>query len=151
MALSSPGPRPAPAYLRPRLVGLVVLGGTLGTALRDRLAAWWPARVGELPWTTLLVNLSGAFLLGALLQLVVLVPRDGGQRRAVQLTLGTGVLGGYTTYSTFALETATLGLEGSRLMAAGYALVTVLAGFLAAWSAMRLVRGSITAAGRDLA
>lgn len=151
MALSAPQPRPAPAYLRPRLVGLVVLGGTLGTALRDRLAAWWPARVGELPWTTLLVNLSGAFLLGALLQLVVLVPRDGGQRRAVQLTLGTGVLGGYTTYSTFALETATLGLEGSGLMAAGYALVTVLGGFLAAWSAMRLVRGSITAAGRDLA
>ncbi|PZP66844.1 MAG: hypothetical protein DI592_23690, partial [Stenotrophomonas maltophilia] len=56
---------------------------------------------------------------------------DAGRRRVLRLLLGTGVLGGFTTYSTLAESTAALFLDGHGLAGTGYALLTVLSGAIA--------------------
>ena len=148
MALTAPGPRHRPAYLRPSLVGLVVLGGAVGTTVRDRLETAFGTPTGHFPWATFAINVSGAFLLGLLLELLVHVVPEGRRRRAFQLTLGTGLLGGYTTYSTFVLETVGLG-RGSALLAASYDAASLVAGFAAAFVSMSVTRVAARALGDD--
>lgn len=136
-----------PAYLRPSLLGLVTLGGAAGTTLRSALESGFGAGAGEFPWATFAINVSGALILGALLEALALVTADGGRRRALQLALGTGLLGGYTTYSTFILEAVALGRGGDLPLAMAYAGASVAVGFLAASASMALVRRAV-AAGR---
>ena len=145
--MTSPAPA-LPAHLRPSLAGLVAAGGAVGTTLRFALETTFGAGPGQFPWATFGINVSGALVLGALLEALSLVTLDGGRRRALQLTLGTGLLGGYTTYSTFVLETVALGGGGDLTLAAIYAGASLLTGFLAAWAAMALVRRAISATGR---
>lgn len=124
-----------------RQVAAVWFGGTVGCALRAAIDLRWPA-AGGFPTATLLVNLLGAFLLGALLQLLALRGDDSGVRRRVRLTAGTGLLGGFTTYSTFALGTVELARGGRLGGAAAYAVLTVVAGSLLAWAGMAAARRS---------
>lgn len=146
MALTDGGRARRPAYLRPELVGLVVLGGTVGTSLRDAIEGTFGTPAGQFPWATFAINVSGAFLLGCLLELLALVA-PGRRRRALQLTLGTGLLGGYTTYSTFVLETVALGTPASGATALLYAASSLVAGFAAAFLAMTATRTVVRAAG----
>lgn len=125
--------RRPPAYLRPAVLLVVAAGGTLGTLIRALLGDAFPVRPGQWPWTTFCINVTGAFLLGLLLQTLALHGPDTGARRLTRLGLGTGVLGGYTTYSTFAVESAALGLGGRGGLALAYDGGSVLAGVLAAW------------------
>ncbi len=129
----------------------MALGGAAGTALRHALESAFGAGAGEFPWATFGINVSGALILGALLEALEPGDADGGRRRALQLTLGTGLLGGYTTYSTFVVETVTLGRRGEPALAAAYAGASIVAGFLAACAAMALVRRAIRGGdgGRD--
>ena len=136
-----------PAYLRPSLLGLVTLGGAAGTTLRSALESAFGAGAGEFPWATFAINVSGALILGALLEALALVTADSGRRRALQLALGTGLLGGYTTYSTFILEAVALGRGGDLPLAMAYAGASVAVGFLAASASMAPVRRA-AAAGR---
>lgn len=145
--MTSPAPT-LPAHLRPSLVGLVAVGGAAGTTIRYALETAFGAGPGQFPWATFSINVSGALVLGALLEALSLVTLDGGRRRALQLTLGTGLLGGYTTYSTFVLETVALGGGGDLALAVIYAGASLLSGFLAAWTAMALVRRAIRATGQ---
>lgn len=147
MAVSAAGGQDRPAYLQPSLVGLVVVGGTLGTATRDLLETLFGTPAGGVPWITLIINVSGAFLLGLLLEGLALAGA-GRRRRAAQLMLGTGLLGGYTTYSTFVLETITLGRDESLLVGVGYAMGSVVAGFAAAFVAMGVARTLVGAVWR---
>lgn len=124
---------PRPDYLRPYLVGAVFAGGCLGTLIRAQLFEALPAPAGQWPWPTLAVNVSGALLLGILLQSLTLRGPDGGLRRVLRLGLGTGVLGGYTTYSTFAVESVALARDGHGALAAAYDGLSLVAGALAAW------------------
>lgn len=133
-------PDPRPAHLRPALIAWVVAGGAVGSTLRSTLATASPTSPGHWPWTTFLINVSGAFLLGLLLEsLAGLAPTER-LRAPLQLGVGTGAIGGYTTYSSFAVETVSLGTGGEVWLAAGYAFVSVVAGFLAAGAAMLAVR-----------
>ncbi|NHN54780.1 CrcB family protein [Calidifontibacter sp. DB0510] len=110
----------------PALLGLVFVGGCAGTAIRAALEDAAPAH-GGWPWATFLINLVGAFLLAALLEVLGRGP-DVGIRRRIRLGVGTGLLGGFTTYSTFAVEITGLGVAS----AIGYAVATVCLGVLAA-------------------
>lgn len=108
---------------------LVFLGGCVGALARVGLATAFPTLPGSLPVTTLAENVSGAFLLALLLgaagSRLPVGPR-------VRLTVGTGVLGSFTTYSTLAVEVNDLLLGGDALLGLGYAALTVVSGLLAA-------------------
>ena len=116
-------------HLQWRFLGLVAAGGAIGTAVREALSLAIPP-VDGLPVTIFAINVVGAFLLGVLLETLVRRGPENDRRRAVRLFAGTGVLGGFTTYSALATDTALL-LGGSPLPALAYALGTVLLGGLA--------------------
>ncbi len=131
---------PRPSTAAPRVaagdLGLVALGGAVGTAARYVTSALLP--VPGLPLVTLLINVVGAFLLGLLLELLGRLPAT----RAVvaerlRLLLGTGVLGGFTTYSALAVDTVT---AGSAVASVLYAAGTLVLGLAAAAAGMTLGR-----------
>lgn len=121
-----------------RLAGLVALGGVAGTAARAQLEAAFPAPAGGWPWATFEINLVGALILGVLLESLLRSGSDTGWRRGVRLGCGTGVIGGFTTYSTFVLEVEQLVLGGHTAVAVAYLLVSVLAGVVAAGAGIAL-------------
>lgn len=87
-----------------------------------------PSPAGSWPWATLLVNLTGCALIGGLLAVLLARRPDS---RWLRPFLATGVLGGYTTFSTFAVETVQLAEAGAVALAVGYVLVSVVGGVLA--------------------
>ena len=111
------------------LVVGVALAGAVGAPARfvlERVVrARWP---GQWPWGTFLVNVSGSLALG----LVVGVVLAHGVDADVRTVVGTGFLGAYTTFSTYAYETVRVGTAPRRGLAAGYALGSVAASVLAA-------------------
>ncbi|MGB3773032.1 MAG: CrcB family protein [Rhodococcus sp. (in: high G+C Gram-positive bacteria)] len=118
----------------PGALTLVLVGGALGTAARYGCELAWPAASGQWPWATFMINVSGAFLLGVLLQGLSGAGTDTGSRRRARLLLGSGFCGAFTTYSTFSLETVNLGRSGGSAAAAVvYPLASVAAGLLAAF------------------
>lgn len=93
---------------------LVATGGGIGAALRYLLGGLIASRLGpDFPWGTFIVNVSGCLLIGAVLGLV----ERGALPAEARLFLAVGVLGGYTTFSTFGYETFRL-LEGGELLPA---------------------------------
>jgi len=120
---STRGPRALAA------AGLVAAGGAVGTAARAVLDHAIP-RAGGIPLGILVINLAGAFLLAMLLTVLARTGPDTGRRQTVRLFCGTGLLGGFTTYSALAADTASLFDSGAPLLGLGYALVTVLGGAL---------------------
>ncbi len=140
-----------PPYLRPGSLLLVAGGGAVGTTARHLLEAAFPPAPGEVPWVTLVINVTGAFLLGALLTTLARTGADTGLRRRVRLAVGTGALGGYTTYSTFAVEVWGLLDAGHTWAGAGYTAGMVLAGVLAAALGLLLVRWLVPARGGEAA
>ncbi|MGV8845039.1 fluoride efflux transporter FluC [Tessaracoccus sp.] len=115
---------------------LVGLGGTVGTLVRFLLESAIPAAPGTWPWTTICINVTGALVLAVLLETLTVLGQDDGWRRGVRLGVGTGVLGGYTTYSTFMVESATISQSGAYLMAFAYIATSLVLGFIAAWAGM---------------
>ncbi len=103
----------APPHARPALIALVVLGGAAGTTVRAALQAAFPA-TGGVSIATIAINVSGAFALGWLLEGLGRRGPDSGRSRLARLGIGTGVLGGYTTYSTLAVDTSTLAAAWTR-------------------------------------
>ena len=119
-----------PPHLRWGFLGLVALGGAIGTAVRAVLADAFPAHDG-ISWAIFAINVVGAFCLGLLLEALAHRGPDVGRRRGLRLFVGTGILGGFTTYSTLADDTAQLLDVGRWGAGSGYALLTVVAGLLA--------------------
>lgn len=118
---------------------LVVGGGVVGTTLRVLVSGAVPD-AGGLPMGILVVNLVGAFALGILLEVLALRGADTGVRRRVRLLVGTGVIGGFTTYSALATDTSLL-VDTDRLpAAAAYALGTVVLGAAASLSGILIGR-----------
>ena len=111
---------------------LVVLAGAgLGGLLRYTLGTWIMAKYGgRLPLGTFLVNVSGAFLIG--LPMTLLTERMHPHPNW-RLFLVIGVLGGYTTFSSFEYETYQAVRDGARAMGLLYVTGSVLAGYLAVW------------------
>ena len=111
------------------------LGSALGGVLRYACGQLWPAAPGEWPRATLAVNLLGCFVIGASYVWMLEKPAAGDAWRVFWIS---GVLGGFTTWSAFALETnlmASAGLSGRALM---YAAATVCGCLLAAWAGRTL-------------
>jgi CrcB protein len=121
------------------MVGWIAAAGGAGAAARYLLDGWVQARADRaLPVGTFVINVSGSFLLGVLAGLVV----AHGFSPDAKLIAGTGFLGGYTTFSTFAYETVRLAEDGSRRLALVNVAVSVTAGIVAAAAGL-LVTGAL--------
>jgi fluoride exporter len=121
---------------------LAALGGALGSLARWSVVVALPRSSGGWPWATLAVNLLGCLLIGVLLAVLAARRPDDDRLRTF---LGAGVLGGFTTYSAFAVEVADLLRAGVPVLAAGYVAVSVVGGLVGVAAGLRmvaLVRGS---------
>ena len=108
----------------------VFVGGGSGATCRYAVGRFVGSRYGgEFPLGTFLINVSGCFALGLLVSLLAATRQDV---RVAQALLATGFLGGYTTFSTYALEGVLLFNDGSRRLALTSLLGSVAAGMLAA-------------------
>ena len=115
---------------RMRTVLAVALAGALGALARWGVGAWFGHRFPSFPWGTMVINVSGSFILGVLF--AVLVERNIGSP-TLRVALMTGLMGAYTTFSTFSLETFRLfedGATGSAIANIGF---SVMLGLLAVW------------------
>lgn len=121
-----------------RSAALVLVGGTVGTLGRHGIAEWIGS-AATWPWPTFVVNVLGSLLLGLV---VVRFTRPDAPRR---LLLGTGLLGGFTTYSAFAVETDQLFRDDHLALGLLYPVVTVIAGIAAALLGMMLGRRAAAA------
>ena len=119
-------------------VVLIGVGGAIGTLARYGVGVSMTRWLGEsLPFGTLVANVLGSFLLGAVLEAVGARELFGVRLR---LVLGTGVMGGFTTYSSFNLETLRLAEQGEWSRAGLYLGATVLTCLLAGVAGIALVR-----------
>ncbi|MFT4306846.1 MAG: CrcB family protein [Microbacterium sp.] len=126
-----------PVHLRPASIAVVFAGGAVGTAAREALSLAFPPADG-IPFVILGINVTGAFLLGFLLDALVRRGPDESTRRMLRLLLGTGVIGGFTTYSALAADAARLIGSGAVLAGILYGLATVLVGAAATWAGIAL-------------
>lgn len=112
----------------------VALGGALGSVLRYAIAKLLPA--GTFPWATFAVNLTGAFLIGLLAGWAT---REGGLSDTAWLLLATGFCGGFTTFSSFALENILLLRGGDLAIAVSYTAGSLILGLLLCGAGYRLL------------
>ncbi len=114
---------------------MVALGGALGSLLRYFVASAIPSH--PFPWGIFVVNVSGGFLMGVIVELSALKLQLPPEVRAF---LTVGILGGYTTFSTFSLDSALLIQRGAYAMAAGYMIGSAVLSVLALFAGLFLVR-----------
>ncbi|GAA3220329.1 CrcB family protein [Actinocorallia longicatena] len=135
MSTSSESARP-PAGI----IAVVTAGGVIGACARYGAGLAWPTPPGGFPWTTWWINVTGCAAMGVLM---VLVTERFSPNRLLRPFLGTGILGGYTTFSTATLDTRHLldgGHPGRGLM---YAATTLLASVAAVWAASAITRAVV--------
>ena len=121
------------------IYGFIALGGALGACLRFFLSQLMLQWFGKgFPFGTLLVNVTGSFLLGFLYAMI-----EQGQMEIIlwRTTLGIGFLGAFTTFSTFSVDTIVLLQQGEILKGLLNILLNVLCCLLAAWLGTQLVKG----------
>ena len=123
-------------------ITLIAVGGGTGASARywlgqkivkwQKETGWWV----EFPWATFVINVSGSVILGFVAAAYMNHPDPG--RKNWYLLLGTGFCGGFTTFSTFSLETLELVRDGKVWAAAAYVVGSVAAGLLGVWAAVKL-------------
>jgi CrcB protein len=106
----------------------VGLGGAIGSIARYHVGEWLNRPARAMPWGTIAVNLVGSFLIALILELAL---RHDAITPTMRLALTTGVLGGFTTYSTFNQETLRMAQEGTWSAAAAYVAITLIGGLAA--------------------
>jgi len=135
------------AETRPRewdLLAAMALGGVVGAEARYGLDAAFPHADNAIPWSTVLVNASGCLLIGVLMVVLLELARP---HRLWRPFLGVGVLGGYTTYSTFAVDSVRLLHQHRPGLALGYIAVTFVSCLAAVWLGVAGTR-SLAGSGR---
>lgn len=121
-----------------RDLALVAAGGAVGAVARYGVADLFPVAPATFPTTTLAINLVGALALGALLEYLVR-PRPTGDWRHgswPRILLGIGLLGSFTTFSTFTVEIAELIRDHRPLLAVGYAGASAVGGIAACFAGL---------------
>lgn len=125
-----------------KLVLAIAVGGAIGAVGRHYAAGQvMKLSGGGFPWGTVAVNVLGSFLMGALVEVMALKWSISQELRAF---LTVGILGAFTTFSTFSLDVALLTERGAHLGAMGYVLVSVLASIGALFAGLFLLRHLLT-------
>jgi CrcB protein len=110
------------------VVPVIALGGMVGASARHALELAWHPAPDAVPWATLVTNVSGCLLIGLLMVHVV----EGGRAHPLlRPFVGVGVLGGYTTFSTYTAQTRDLLAGGHGGLALGYLFGTLASALLA--------------------
>lgn len=111
----------------------IAVGGAAGAVARYGLAGWVQDRSGfQFPWGTLLVNVLGSALIGAAIRYLEATPVTAEMRAFVTV----GLLGAFTTFSTFSYETVGLLEEGALARATTYSLGSLLLGIVAVYAGL---------------
>ena len=131
-----------PSFLTASL--LVATGGAAGSWLRYCVGHAWvmalgPVRAGAFPWGTLSVNVTGSLAMGLI---VGWLAKSGIPSEATRLLLAVGLLGGFTTFSSFSLEVVSLIQRAQLGLAASYMAASLGAGLLGLWLGLHLMRAA---------
>jgi CrcB protein len=124
------------------VVPVIALGGMVGAGSRYGIESAWPPESGSVPWATLSINVTGCLLIGLLMVYVIDVARAHPLLRPF---LGVGVLGGFTTFSTYAVETNTLLIDGQKGTGLFYLFATPVLALVAVAIGMLLARSGLRA------
>lgn len=119
------------------VLGVIAAGGALGSLARYGLTVIWPHIPGAFPWATFTTNVTGCLLIGVLM---VLITEVWSAHRLLRPFLGTGVLGGYTTFSTYAVDIQQLITAGAAHAALLYLAGTLICALTATYAGMVLTR-----------
>jgi fluoride exporter len=118
---------------------VVFLGGGFGAALRHGINIGFARLFGTgIPYATFFINVTGSFVMGLIAAWFAF--RGGGSQHW-RLFLTTGILGGYTTFSTFSLDAALLYERGQITLAAAYVIGSVVLGLIGLFAGLAIVRG----------
>ncbi len=123
--------RPAGARLQPATLIVIAAGGALGALARYGLSRVIHVAKDTFPWATFATNLSGAFVLGVFLTLVI---ERFPPSRFPRPFFAVGFLGAYTTFSTMAVETVTLSKDGHAAIGVGYLAASIVVGLVVAYA-----------------
>ncbi|MCZ7482501.1 fluoride efflux transporter CrcB [Rhizobium rhizogenes] len=119
-------------------IALVAAGGAIGSVFRYLVGVWSVRLAGvNFPWGTLAVNVVGSFLIGLLVELVA---RRLNASMEMRLFFVTGVLGGFTTFSSFSLDAVTLFERGALGLSAVYILASLVVSIAAVFAGLALGR-----------
>jgi fluoride exporter len=119
------------------VIGVVAAGGSFGAVARYGIGLAWPPPPGGFPWDIFVINTVGCALIGVLM---VLITEVWSVHRLVRPLLGTGVLGGFTTFSTYAVGVDNLVASDAARTALLYMTVTPVAALVAVWAAVVATR-----------
>ena len=116
----------------------IALGGALGSVGRYLLAGWVGRQMGaDFPWGTLAVNVIGGLVMGLLVEAMTL---GWSASETTRVFLTVGILGGFTTFSAFSIETVQLFQRGEAAAALAYIAASVVLSVGAVWCGLRLMR-----------
>ncbi|MFB8179145.1 fluoride efflux transporter FluC [Streptomyces sp. NPDC055966] len=119
------------------IIAAVSVGGAVGASARYGAALLWPTPAGTFPWTTCLVNVIGCGVIGVFM---VIITDVWAAHRLVRPFFGTGVLGGFTTFSTYAVDIQRLVDQGHATTGLAYLAATMLCALAAVWTTANLTR-----------
>ncbi|GAA1593377.1 fluoride efflux transporter CrcB [Kribbella sancticallisti] len=122
------------------VLAAIAAGGAIGASARYLVGLAWPTTSGSLPWATLAINAVGCLLIGVLM---VLVSEVWIQQRLLRPFVGTGILGGFTTFSTYSVDIQQLIADGHPGAALTYLAATVVGALAAVWAATRTTRALV--------
>ncbi|OKJ31331.1 CrcB protein [Streptomyces sp. CB01580] len=123
------------------VVAVVAVGGAVGATARYGASLLWPTATGAFPWTTLTVNAVGCAVIGVFM---VVITDVWAAHRLVRPFFGTGVLGGFTTFSTYAVDIQRLVDGRETRTGLAYLALTPVIALTAVWLAVALTRRVIT-------
>ncbi|WP_246123996.1 fluoride efflux transporter CrcB [Nocardia bhagyanarayanae] len=123
--------------VEPAVLAVISVGGGIGAVMRYLVGLRWPSQPNQVPWSTFAINVVGCFSIGILM---VLITEVWVAHRLLRPFLGVGLLGGFTTFSTYSLEIRRLLESGAAIEALGYLGGTVAASLVAVWLGMGVAR-----------
>ncbi|MEU4236156.1 CrcB family protein [Actinoplanes sp. NPDC026619] len=126
---------------RTPVLAAISAGGVLGALARYGIAAAWPHDPGGFPWSTLVINVTGCFLIGVLM---VIVTRVTPNQRLLRPFVGVGILGGYTTFSTYIVDIYRAAEAGAPWVALAYLGSTLVGAMLAVAAGSALTSRLVT-------
>jgi CrcB protein len=121
----------------PAVIGAIAAGGVIGSLARYQIGRWWPTPTNGFPSATLVINVAGCLLIGVLMALIAatLSPHP-----LIRPFFGTGILGGFTTFSTYAVDLQTLLAHGKVGTALAYLAATAIGAIAAAAAGLTVTR-----------